>query len=67
MESSRAIRSPRKPLSGHRLDELLSTKHVKAARHSVQTQHDPMACQLFFDGVRRCVHLETTIHFDPSW
>jgi hypothetical protein len=26
-----------------------------------------MACQLFFDGVRGSISLDTAIHFDPSW
>jgi hypothetical protein len=42
-------------------------KHLKATRRRVQTQHDLMACQLGFDGVRRSVDLEAAIRFHPSW
>ncbi len=58
--------SPRKPLMGTDADELLTAKHVKAARCRSEAQHDVVPRQIGFDGGVCSIHLNTTVPFHQS-
>ncbi|HLZ58685.1 MAG TPA: hypothetical protein VKR06_17235 [Ktedonosporobacter sp.] len=56
-------RSTIQPLDGHRLDELLTAKHVKTAGRGIETQQNAMPSQVGFDVVRHPIDLDATIGF----